>query len=329
MNSAVAFLQLAAEEAERLELSLVMSDAESIELEIDDEVRGHSEQAGTEASDEDLADLADEDLAEADEDLADHEDLKEEPKGELAASDEDLADLANEDLAEADEELAADVDPYQLAEADEDFAEADEDLADLADEEPCSATPAEAMSIEEELAEHFLEDQPRHRGPPPAPVGYSRSIRTPPKSKARALPPWRQARAPAPAPSRAASASSTAAASSTAPSRAAASSTAPSTAASAPFVLGRTRGRRENVSEDELRALAAEAAVAKAYNLPWGNRGPPAPEAGDPDRHWRGQAHRSGTQGGAVRWANRGGRNREYFSNLALQGRLRPTLGGE
>jgi hypothetical protein len=80
---------------------------------------------------------------------------------------------------------------------------------------------------------------------------------------------------------------------------------------------------------DEYMYLSAEAAVAKAYNLPWSQRGPPAPEADDPVRFWRGQAHRDGAQGGVQRWANRGGKHREYYGNLALQGRLRPTPGGD
>jgi hypothetical protein len=95
------------------------------------------------------------------------------------------------------------------------------------------------------------------------------------------------------------------------------------------FALGPVQGRRANLTDSELLSLLAETEVSRARGLSWAERGPPAPTGETPDRFWRGQAHREGQQGGVARWANRGGRHQEYYSNLAKAGRLRPTPGGD
>ena len=50
-------------------------------------------------------------------------------------------------------------------------------------------------------------------------------------------------------------------------------------------------------------------------DLDWNERGPPPPSAGGP-LYWRSQRWREGTEGGAQRYANRGGRNREWWTGM-------------
>jgi hypothetical protein len=102
----------------------------------------------------------------------------------------------------------------------------------------------------------------------------------------------------------------------------------PSQAPSLSFPLGCVSGRRDHVPAYEQVLLRAEFAVAKAYGIPWADRGPPAPPPG-PNRFWRGQAHREGSEGGKARWANRGGKHKDYYAALARQNLLPKTLGGD
>ena len=72
-------------------------------------------------------------------------------------------------------------------------------------------------------------------------------------------------------------------------------------------------GRSHDLDWHERRRLKHEEACATLYQMPWQNRGP-APKAGaERPGFWRGQAFRAGTN----RWANRGGRNKEYYAWLA------------
>jgi len=72
-------------------------------------------------------------------------------------------------------------------------------------------------------------------------------------------------------------------------------------------------GRSHDLGWHERRRLKHEEACATLYQMPWQNRGP-APKAGaERPGFWRGQAFRAGTN----RWANRGGRNKDYYAWLA------------
>ena len=71
------------------------------------------------------------------------------------------------------------------------------------------------------------------------------------------------------------------------------------------------RVHRRQVGLGELVELKAEEAIARALNVAWQRRGPPGPENGGPPR-WRGQRYRPTTG----KWANRGGRNQEYYRQL-------------
>ena len=70
-------------------------------------------------------------------------------------------------------------------------------------------------------------------------------------------------------------------------------------------------GHRTHYSEAARRAMVAERAAAKSSGMQgWdGMRGPLGPNEGGPAK-WRGQTYRPGS----ARWANRGGRNREYYA---------------
>ena len=80
-------------------------------------------------------------------------------------------------------------------------------------------------------------------------------------------------------------------------------------------------GRRRNLSQAELVVLKAEENVARAYGLSWDERGPSPPKDGE-TRFWRGQRYRHGVNGGKPRWSNRGGRHREYYAQLAKEGKV-------
>ena len=87
-----------------------------------------------------------------------------------------------------------------------------------------------------------------------------------------------------------------------------------------------TRGRSSNLTEEEMARLRHERASAELADMSWEERGPDGP--GRPE-HWRGQKLRHGKEGGKVRYSNRGGEHREKYAELARQGKLKPTPGGE
>ena len=60
--------------------------------------------------------------------------------------------------------------------------------------------------------------------------------------------------------------------------------------------------------------------------MSWRNRGPKPPADGGP-QFWRGQSFRQGHNGGQQRWANRGGRYREYYAQLAREGKIGTAKG--
>ena len=55
--------------------------------------------------------------------------------------------------------------------------------------------------------------------------------------------------------------------------------------------------------------------------MPWQDRGPPEVDGHRP-AHWRGQVLREGRDGGLQRYANRGGRWREYYAEPFRSGTL-------
>jgi len=69
--------------------------------------------------------------------------------------------------------------------------------------------------------------------------------------------------------------------------------------------------RKREVTQDELLMLAAERDVATSNAIPWQQRGPPGPEEGGPST-WRGQQWREGSG----RWANRGGANKNFYTEF-------------
>lgn len=79
------------------------------------------------------------------------------------------------------------------------------------------------------------------------------------------------------------------------------------------------RGRSSDLSAEELGALRAEEHLAHAGGVPWDERGPAVDLS--PPTHWRGQALRTGVNGGKVRYANRGGRFREWYAELYANAR--------
>ena len=84
--------------------------------------------------------------------------------------------------------------------------------------------------------------------------------------------------------------------------------------------------KRQNLSEEELEILRTEQGISAHCQVPWKNRGLPAQD--DPDPTWRGQALRSGKQGGQIRYANSGGKRRDYYAMLGRTGRLETTPTG-
>lgn len=87
-------------------------------------------------------------------------------------------------------------------------------------------------------------------------------------------------------------------------------------------VRGATRGRSSNLSADELERLRMEQRAAEASGMSWQERGP---AGSNRPSCWRGQSLRKGADGGQVRYANRGGRNKEYYAQMAREGRLVKT----
>jgi hypothetical protein len=72
-------------------------------------------------------------------------------------------------------------------------------------------------------------------------------------------------------------------------------------------------GRSHDLDWHEKRRLMHEQACAILYKTPWQERGPTPKAGAERPGFWRGQAYRAGTN----RWANRGGRNKDYYSWLA------------
>jgi len=87
-------------------------------------------------------------------------------------------------------------------------------------------------------------------------------------------------------------------------------------------VRGTTRGRSSNLSADELERLRMEQRAAEASGMSWQERGP---AGSNRPSCWRGQTLRKGADGGQVRYANRGSRNKEYYTQMAREGRLVKT----
>ena len=82
-----------------------------------------------------------------------------------------------------------------------------------------------------------------------------------------------------------------------------------------------TRGRSYGLTQEEVDVHRNERQSAEDAGMGWSERGPPPTWEGGP-QHWRGQTYRNGLNGGTQRWANRGGKHREYYANLARQGRI-------
>ena len=90
-------------------------------------------------------------------------------------------------------------------------------------------------------------------------------------------------------------------------------------------------GKSTDLTEEERAALRTEAEFARLSNTKWQDRGPVQTytEDGQPEvKNWRGQTWRTGSQGGAQRFSNRGGRYRDYYKDLNKRGLLKPTPKG-
>ena len=75
------------------------------------------------------------------------------------------------------------------------------------------------------------------------------------------------------------------------------------------------RGRSTDLTPEELAALRHEQEVAERCGMTWAERGPAEGQVST----WRGQAWREGSG----RYANRGGKHREYYRDLARRGLLK------
>jgi len=108
---------------------------------------------------------------------------------------------------------------------------------------------------------------------------------------------------------------------SSAPAAGSATAEAPSAGSSSGWrIRPNTLGRSVNLSVEELAELRQEELAARGAELGWEERGPPRTGSSIDVSHWRGQEYRTGKNGGQPRYANRGGRHREYYANLARQG---------
>ena len=119
------------------------------------------------------------------------------------------------------------------------------------------------------------------------------------------------------------------------------------------------RSKSTDLTESELKRLRHESASAKKSKIPWEERGPTqdytsmmgsaagsssgaaasssggassssaAASAWEPSvPYWRGQPFRTGAYGGKMRFAKRGGQNKEYYARLNRAGLLKPTAKG-
>ena len=75
------------------------------------------------------------------------------------------------------------------------------------------------------------------------------------------------------------------------------------------------RGRSSDLSAEEVATLREEQQLAEDCGMTWAERGPAEGQV----ENWRGQAWRAGSG----RYANRGGKNREYYRDLARRGLLK------
>ena len=85
------------------------------------------------------------------------------------------------------------------------------------------------------------------------------------------------------------------------------------------------QGRCTDLDPLELLRLRHEEAAARAGGVPWQERGPYVEPGKGGGVFWRGQRHRPGLYGGKVRFANRGGKNKEKYQKLAREGKLKPV----
>jgi len=79
------------------------------------------------------------------------------------------------------------------------------------------------------------------------------------------------------------------------------------------------RGRSTDLSEAERASLQQERSLAEQCGMTWQERGPDGP---DRPNCWRGQQLRQGKGGGKVRYANRGGKFKHVYQQLARDGKL-------
>ena len=99
-----------------------------------------------------------------------------------------------------------------------------------------------------------------------------------------------------------------------------------------PWTLGKADapGRRYGLPTETVEALRAEQGLSEHNKVPWKQRGPLPLRYDEPvtTSAWRGQKLRTSQQGGQVRYANSGGKRREYYKMLARTGRLQAQKGG-
>ena len=90
------------------------------------------------------------------------------------------------------------------------------------------------------------------------------------------------------------------------------------------------KGRSYDLTPLELERLKTEETAAKNAGLTWQERGPAQDMNADWPTvpNWRGQPYRKGHYGGKVRYAKRGGANKEYYDRLNKAGLLKPTRWG-
>ena len=86
-------------------------------------------------------------------------------------------------------------------------------------------------------------------------------------------------------------------------------------------IASSTCGRSRNLNMEELQILRDEEQKARTGQVPWQERGPREVDGCRP-AHWRGQVLQEGRDGGVPRYANRGGRWREYYAEPFRSGTL-------
>ena len=86
-------------------------------------------------------------------------------------------------------------------------------------------------------------------------------------------------------------------------------------------IASSTCGRIRNLNMEELQILRDEEQEARTGQVPWQEREPREVDGHRP-APWRGQVLREGRDGGLQRYANRGGRRREYYAEPFRSGTL-------